>query len=119
MIKLVLDQTIGATLNTLLFSVFNRSLQAAMVDAPRETNVFKAIGFWNSPGAIDFGRVDMGGVWRVALDEFWDIYSAGLKVWPAVSFVNFSLVKSVQTRNLIGGLAGIGWGTYMSLIAAE
>lgn len=40
---------------------------------------------------------------------------AAAKLWPAVSLVNFTLVKSVQGRNLVGALAGVAWGVYISL----
>lgn len=118
-IKLVLDQTLSATFNTLLFCMFNRSLQAAMGDAPRERSIFKALGYWNSPGAIDFSRVDFGEVWQKSKDEFWPIIRAGLSLWPAVSIVNYTLVKTIQGRNLVGGLAGVTWGTYMSMVASQ
>lgn len=114
----MLDQTLGAALNTLAFSFFNRALQQAMVDAPVEHSVFKAIGYWNSGGAIEFDKVDFAQVWQQSKDEFWPIIMAGWKLWPLVSTVNYSMVKDVQTRNLIGGAAGIGWGTYMSLMAS-
>jgi hypothetical protein len=44
---------------------------------------------------------------------------AGWRLWPAVSLINFTFVKSVEGRNLVTGLAGVGWGIYMSLFAAE
>ncbi|KAF4124781.1 Mpv17 / PMP22 family [Geosmithia morbida] len=118
-IKLILDQTAGALFNALLFSTFHRSMREALVDAPRETSIIKALGFWNSPGAIDFGRVDWGGVWETSLAELWPTLVAGWKMWPAVSLINFTMVRTVEARNLVGGLAGIAWGTYMSLMVAE
>lgn len=118
-VKLVLDQTLGATVNTLLFSTFNRSLQAAMADAPREPSIFKAVAYWNGAGAIDFARVDVNEVWQLAREEFWPILTAGWRLWPAVAVVNYTLVKTIQGRNLVGGLAGVGWGTYMSMVVAE
>lgn len=118
-IKLVLDQTLGAVANTLLFSGFHRSMQAALVEAPRETSIFKALGYWNSPGAIDFGSVDFGEVWALTRAEFWPSLQAGWKFWPAVALGNYTLVGKVETRNLVGGLAGIAWGTYMSLVVSE
>lgn len=42
---------------------------------------------------------------------------AGLKLWPLVNIVNFTLVKNVQTRQLVSGLANVGWGIYLTLIA--
>ncbi|OAQ67035.1 hypothetical protein VFPPC_16105 [Pochonia chlamydosporia 170] len=117
--KFALDQTIGAVFNTLLFSVYIHSIQLAMPDAPRITSFTKATGYWISPGVIDFAAVDMGVVWEAALGEFWDIVLAGMKLWPAVSLVNFTLVKTVEGRNLVGCVAGLGWGIYMSMIAAR
>lgn len=44
---------------------------------------------------------------------------AGWKLWPAVSLVNFAAVKTVEGRNLVGALAGVVWGVYISLISAQ
>ncbi|KAF7547766.1 hypothetical protein G7Z17_g7497 [Cylindrodendrum hubeiense] len=118
-IKLVLDQTVGSALNTLLFSTFVHSLRAALHPAPRITSLFKAISFWTNPGTVDLSRVNWDTVWDASLDEFWPIVFAGWKLWPAVSLVNFSAVKTVQGRNLVGSLAGVVWGIYMSMITAE
>ncbi|KHN94265.1 Mpv17/PMP22 [Metarhizium album ARSEF 1941] len=119
LLKLALDQTAGAAFNTLLFSVYMHSIHSAMPEAPRVTSFTKAAGYWMSPGAIDFSSVDVAAVWWAALAEFWTIVLAGLKLWPAVSLVNFTLVKTVEGRNLVGCVAGLGWGVYMSMIAAK
>lgn len=116
--KFALDQTVGAVVNTLLFSVFIHSLQDAMAPAPRITSLPKAAAYWTTPGAIDLSRVSFVNVWAVALAEFWPIVSAGLKVWPAVSLLNFTLIKTVPARNLVGALVGVAWGIYMSIVAA-
>ncbi|KAL6902890.1 hypothetical protein GGI43DRAFT_325228 [Trichoderma evansii] len=114
-IKFILDQTVGAALNTLLFSTFTRSLRYAMVHAPRITNLPAAAKYWSSPNAIDFRVVDFAVVWEEAKAEFWSLMIAAAKLWPAVSLINFTLVKSVQGRNLVGALAGVVWGVYVSL----
>ncbi|KKP05948.1 hypothetical protein THAR02_01987 [Trichoderma harzianum] len=114
-LKFLLDQTIGAALNTLLFSTFTHSLRQAMVHAPRITNLPSAAKYWSSAGAVDFNRVDFGRVWAASKAEFWALMLAAAKLWPAVSLVNFTLVKSVQGRNLVGALAGVAWGVYISL----
>ncbi|KAH7157537.1 hypothetical protein B0J13DRAFT_542050 [Dactylonectria estremocensis] len=119
LIKLFLDQTVGATLNTLLFSNYVHALRFALHPVPRITSVFKAITYWTSPGTVDISRVNWDRVWAASLDEFWPILVAGWKLWPAVSLVNFSVIKTVQGRNLVGSLAGVVWGIYMSMISAQ
>ncbi|KAL7898386.1 hypothetical protein HDV63DRAFT_349937 [Trichoderma sp. SZMC 28014] len=114
-IKFTLDQTVGAALNTLLFSTFTRSLRHAMLHAPRITNLPAAAKYWSSPNAVDFRVVDFAVVWEEAKAEFWSLMFAAAKLWPAVSLINFTLVKSVQGRNLVGALAGVVWGVYVSL----
>ncbi|KAL7913511.1 hypothetical protein GGI35DRAFT_212071 [Trichoderma velutinum] len=114
-LKFLLDQTIGAALNTLLFSTFTHSLRQAMVHAPRITSLPSAAKYWSSAGAVDFNRVDFGVVWAAAKAEFWALMFAAAKLWPAVSLINFTLIKSVQGRNLVGALAGVAWGVYVSL----
>ncbi|KAH7175547.1 hypothetical protein EDB81DRAFT_10219 [Dactylonectria macrodidyma] len=119
LIKLFLDQTVGATLNTLLFSNYVHALRLALHPVPRITSVFKAITYWTSPGTVDLARVNWDRVWAASLDEFWPILVAGWKLWPAVSLINFSAIKTVQGRNLVGSLAGVVWGIYMSMISAQ
>ncbi|KAM3428979.1 hypothetical protein MY4824_008521 [Beauveria thailandica] len=118
-IKFFLDQTVGAAVNTLLFSTFTRSLRMASAHAPRVTNVYKAVSYWASPGAVDLSLVDVHVVWAEAKEEFWPLVAAGYKLWPAVSLVNFTLVRSVQGRNLVGALAGLVWGIYVCLFSAN
>ncbi|KAI9163264.1 hypothetical protein HJFPF1_04866 [Paramyrothecium foliicola] len=118
-VKFILDQSIGAAFNTLFFSIFMRSLSAAMGNAPRVTSVFDAATYWTTPGAIDFTRVHFDKIWAIALDEFWPIVQTGWKLWPAVSLINYTMVNTVEGRNLVGSTAGMVWGVYMSLIAAS
>jgi hypothetical protein len=40
---------------------------------------------------------------------------AGYKFWPLVSILNLSVVP-VEQRMLVGGLAGLAWGVYVSLM---
>jgi protein Mpv17 len=54
-----------------------------------------------------------------ARQEFWPLMIAGWRLWPLVSIVNFTLVRSVQGRALVGNLAGLGWGVYLSLVAGS
>ena len=63
--------------------------------------------------------MDWSVVWAASKDEFRPIFVAGWKLWPAVSLVNFTLVKTVEGRNLVGALAGVVWGVYMSLVSAR
>lgn len=118
-IKFLLDQTVGAAVNTLLYSTFTRSLRMASGHAPHITNVFKAVEYWTSPHAIDFSLVDFGIVWAEAKEEFWPLIFAGYKLWPFISLINFTFVKSVQGRNLVGALAGVAWGVYICLVSAN
>lgn len=89
-----------------------------MSTAPRITNFSKAATYWTSPGAIDFKKVNFDQVWRESKAEFWPIVRAAWTLWPFVSLVNFTLVKTVEGRNLVGSLAGIAWGVYMSLVSS-
>lgn len=60
------------------------------------------------PGARVDGRAD-----------FWLVVAAGSKFWPVVSLVNFALIRTVAARNLVFALAGVCWGVYMSMVAAQ
>lgn len=117
LIKFVLDQTVGSVLNTLAFTTFFGAMRMAMDPSPRITSPFKAASYWVSPSAIDFEKVDGSEVWAQSMEQLWPITKAAWKLWPAVSLVNFTMVKTVEVRGLIGGLAGIAWGIYMSIVA--
>lgn len=69
-------------------------------------------------GVIDYSKVDWAHVLARSRAEFLALVVAGWRLWPLVSLVNFTLVKTVEGRNLVGGLAGVVWGVYMSLVAA-
>jgi protein Mpv17 len=88
-IKFLLDQTIGAAVNNFMFSF-----------------IFAGFNGANFEQAVQISKQD-----------FWALMWAGWKLWPAVSAINFTVVKSVQTRNLVGSLAGMIWTVYLSLIA--
>ncbi|KAE8440821.1 hypothetical protein EG329_006553 [Mollisiaceae sp. DMI_Dod_QoI] len=86
--KFLLDQTIGATLNTILFSL--------------------AFSGFRGEGYAD--------AIANAKAEFWPMMRAGWTLWPFVSLLNFAVVKGVETRALVGSLAGLVWGIYLSLL---
>jgi hypothetical protein len=54
---------------------------------------------------------------QIAKQEFWPLMRAGWTLWPVISVLNYTVVKSVQIRSLIGNLAGMGWNIYLSLFA--
>ncbi|KAI2617062.1 hypothetical protein GGR54DRAFT_210174 [Hypoxylon sp. NC1633] len=120
-IKMVLDQTVGAAVNTFLFSLFMHSIQAAMARPSSSplSNPDKSAQYLFSRGAINYSKVDWAAVIARSCAEFYPILVAGWRVWPVVSLINFAFIKSIQGRNLVGSLAGVGWGVYMSLITAR
>ena len=84
--KFFLDQTIGATVNTIAF--------IAGIDALR-------------------GR-SLDTITSDCRTEFWPLVFAGLKLWPLVSILNFTLVP-VEYRVVVGSVVGLFWGVYLSL----
>ncbi|KAM3075378.1 hypothetical protein ACMFMG_007183 [Clarireedia jacksonii] len=88
LIKVFLDQTVGATFNVVLF----------LVSFP----LFK--------GATTQQAV------QNASEEYWDMMKAGWTLWPWISLGNFAVVKSVQGRALVGGLAGIVWNVWLGMV---
>ncbi len=112
--KTLLDQTVGAGFNTLAFGVVLGGLQAAMAHhAPQPGPLF-----FLAPDAVRYGAVDWAAVLGRCRAEFWSLIRAGWVFWPFVSVVNFAFVKGVQARNLVGSLAGVAWGVYISLVTA-
>lgn len=118
--KLVLDQTIGAAVNTVLFSTYTHSIQAAMAHRPATAGPgVDSAAFLASGKALDYSQVD----WRVVVArsklDFWPLMKAALGLWPWVSLFNYTMVKTVEMRSLVGALAGMVWGIYVSLFAAQ
>ncbi|KAK7536340.1 uncharacterized protein J3D65DRAFT_668752 [Phyllosticta citribraziliensis] len=88
--KFFLDQTVGAFVNIVLFVATIRALNGSGSD-----EIYAAIK-----------------------DGMWPIYSAGLKLWPLVSVISFTVVP-VDKRVVFGSVVGVAWGVYLSLVAAE
>jgi protein Mpv17 len=55
---------------------------------------------------------------KSAQHDFWGLMNAGWKLWPLISALNFTVVRSVEMRQLLGSLAGFGWNIYLSLSTA-
>ncbi|KAK4673771.1 hypothetical protein QC763_114840 [Podospora pseudopauciseta] len=117
-IKTLLDQTVGAAVNTFLYSMFMNGIQMGM--AHHELEAQTSLGFlFGEKGVVRAQDVNWGVVWERTRGEFWGIVKAGWKFWPVISLVNFTFLKSVEMRNLVGGLAGVGWGVYVNLFAGN
>ena len=70
-------------------------------------------------GGIDLMRGNsVDGAAARCREEFWPIIFAGLKLWPAVSIANFTLVP-VQYRVVVGSIVGLFWGVYLSLMSSS
>ncbi|KAL2841454.1 hypothetical protein BJY01DRAFT_9660 [Aspergillus pseudoustus] len=87
--KIIVDQVIGGAWNTVALIVTMGVLRGQDYEAIK--------------GEIQHG--------------FWPILIAGLKLWPFVSILNFTVVPA-DKRLLVGNLFGVVWGVYLSLMAA-
>jgi len=87
--KFVLDQTLGAAVNTLLF--------IAVIGA--------------------FKGKDSNTIARDCQNDFWPMVQAGLTLWPLVSLLNFTVVP-VHRRVIVGSVVGLFWGIYLSLMVS-
>lgn len=86
--KIVIDQVIGGAWNTVLFIVTMGMLRG----------------------------LDMSTIKTQLYMDFAGIMVAGLKLWPFVSILNFTVVSADQ-RLLVGSLFGVLWAIYLSLVA--
>lgn len=120
-IKWVLDQTWGAAFNTVLFSLFIHSAQQAMARPAALSGPDQSIAYLAAlaRGAVPYAPVDWAGVLARTRADFWPFVVAGWKLWPLVSVINFVFVKTVNGRNLVGSLAGVAWGIYLSLFGGK
>ncbi|CDW53985.1 protein Mpv17 [Trichuris trichiura] len=76
--------------------------------------VFAPISYLGFLSLIGFlRRMDGDGVLEKVKNEFWPVYLANLKVWPAVQLFNFYVIP-VQHRLLITKCVGFLWNTFLS-----
>jgi len=89
-IKFLLDQTLGAVVNNLLFIAGIGLIRGKTTDKIQSDLVEKLM----------------------------PTMAAGLKLWPLVSLLNFTLVP-LEYRMLLGNVAGLFWGIFLSLPASS
>ncbi|KAJ6442206.1 mpv17 / PMP22 family domain-containing protein [Purpureocillium lavendulum] len=87
--KFLLDQTLGAAVNTVLFICLMDYMKTSSF-ANARTNLEK---------------------------DFWPMLFAGYKVWPFVCLLNLTIVP-FEYRILVGSTAGLAWGVYINLMYA-
>jgi hypothetical protein len=92
LIKFLLDQTIGAVVNTLMFLAY--------------------MAYVNSQGKPGVNAMDV--VTRDCADKLWPMIKDGYKFWPAISLISFLWVP-VDKRVVFGCSVGVVWGIYLSL----
>lgn len=90
-LKLCLDLTVGAAANIMAFSIVMAGFRGASLEQ-----------------ALQSARQDL-----------WPMMVAGLRLWPLVSLLSYTVLKSVEARTLLGSLAGMVWGVYLSLVAGN
>ncbi|KAK3898735.1 hypothetical protein C8A05DRAFT_18730, partial [Staphylotrichum tortipilum] len=111
--KTLLDQSLGAAVNTLMFSLFMNGIRQGMAHHPPGAGVGALLA---GGDVVRAGAVEWDAVWGAAKGEFWGLVMAGWRFWPIVSLVNYVFLTSVEARSLVGALAGLGWGVYLSLM---
>jgi hypothetical protein len=55
---------------------------------------------------------------RDVREQYLPMTMAGLKLWPAVSILSFSVIP-LEHRMLFGSVAGLFWGVFLSLAAGS
>ncbi len=88
-IKFLLDQTLGAAVNTVIFIAGIALLRGASPDSLGQ-------------------KVQEG---------FWPMIRAGQKLWPMVSVAQFTVVP-FEWRTLVGSCVGLVWGVIVSLMSS-
>lgn len=94
LIKFLLDQTIGAIVNTLMFLAY-----MAYVNASQQ-------GTQNAWGAVT----------QDCSNKTWPMMKDGYKFWPLISLISFLWIP-LDKRVVFGASVGVIWGIYLSLAA--
>ncbi|KAK1239087.1 hypothetical protein MKX08_006148 [Trichoderma sp. CBMAI-0020] len=53
-------------------------------------------------------------IWNNVQKDFWPMLIAGYRVWPIIGLLNLSVVP-FDYRQLVGSIAGLFWGIFLSL----
>jgi protein Mpv17 len=121
LIKFVLDQSLGAAFNTYIFIVFMKGVNGGdlsqILDAckqvcPKFSHFVESI---SCEAAIFQWEGQMS---LTKVQDAFPLWIAGLKVWPLVSLLNFTIMP-VESRVLFASAVGVLWGIYLSLLAAK
>jgi hypothetical protein len=107
LVKTILDQTVGAVVNTFLLCAFINFMKSVVV------------GSVSSGWEINYARVDWLFILNKAQEDFYPLLVAGWKLWPAVSLISFIFLRTAEGRNLFVALASVGWGIYISWLGVE
>ncbi|CAA9960221.1 Mpv17 PMP22 domain containing protein [Pyrenophora teres f. maculata] len=92
LIKFILDQTIGAVMNTLMFLAY--------------------MGYVNAQGKPGVDAMEV--VKADCMNKLWPMMKDGYKFWPAISLISFLWIP-VDKRIVFGCSVGVVWGIYLSL----
>ncbi|UKZ82101.1 hypothetical protein TrVFT333_009885 [Trichoderma virens FT-333] len=84
--KFILDQALGAPVNTLMFICLMGQMNFQSFN-----NILSSV-----------------------ISDFWPMLFAGYRVWPLVCLLNLVVVP-FDYRQLVGSIAGLGWGVFLSL----
>ncbi|KAM6477232.1 hypothetical protein HDV62DRAFT_213184 [Trichoderma sp. SZMC 28011] len=84
--KFILDQALGAPVNTLMFICLMGQMNLQSFN-----NILSSV-----------------------ISDFWPMLFAGYRVWPIVCLLNLVVVP-FDYRQLVGSIAGLGWGVFLSL----
>ena len=87
--KFIIDQTFGAAANTIAFIAL--------------TSMFKGNG--------------LDGILAEVHAHFPELFMAGWRMWPFISFANLSFVPW-EWRPMVGNTAGLCWGVYLALVSS-
>jgi hypothetical protein len=107
LVKTILDQTIGAVVNTFLLCAFINFTKSAVV--PSVSSGYK----------FDYTRINWLFILNKAHEDFYPLLVAGWKLWPAVSLISFIFLRTAEGRNLFVALASVVWGIYISWLGVK
>jgi protein Mpv17 len=104
--KFLLDQTVGACINTIFLCVWSCSLANEAFDSCGRSLVIMS---WLK-GAPNRE------IQQKVRTEFWPLLKASYSVWPIVSLLSFTVVPA-ENRILFGSAIGLLWNVFLSMRA--
>ena len=110
LVKMSLDQSIGAIVNVSAYIGGTRALRG--VPLQECWAIMREVCFLYRNCYASLKTL------MTRIQQTWPVMKAGYKLWPAVNLIQHVFIP-VEKKTVVGSIVGLGWGVYLALFAAQ